>query len=159
MAAAASRAKVMMVAKHRYKLFTTTSTRKILDWQARHHWSARTNGCTAHEDPGCCVEGCVHNSVIALSRPKLLPGGVLEITCEATVSTFSSPYFSTLRDCRCLVRCQVSVCHKFIGQKSASTRRVVGTSLDFRSHPVRSSQGLHRLRALHCLCRRHSQER
>ena len=64
---------------------------------------------------------------------------VLEITCEATVSTFSSPYFLTLRDCRCLVRCQVSVCHKFIGQKSASTRRVVGTSLDFRSHPVSRS--------------------
>ena len=77
---------------------------------------------------------CTHTS--RSMRPSL---ELLEITCEATVSTFSSPYFLTLRDCRCLVRCQVSVCHKFIGQKSASTRRVVGTSLDFRSHPVSRS--------------------
>ena len=34
------------------------------------------------------MEGCVHNSVIALSRPKLLPGGVFGITGEATFVHF-----------------------------------------------------------------------
>ena len=33
-----------------------------------------------------------------------------EETGEVTVSALSSPYLSMLRDCKCLVRCQVSVC-------------------------------------------------
>lgn len=47
-----------------------------------------------------------------------LTGGGVRITGEVTVSALSSPYLSMLRDCKCLVRCQVSVCHKFLGQKA-----------------------------------------
>ena len=52
---------------------------------------------------------------------------------RVTVSALSSPFLSMLRNCKCLVRCQVSAClsHNFLGQESASTRS------DLPDHPVR----------------------
>ena len=35
---------------------------------------------------------------------------IVRITGEVAVSALSSPYLSMLRDCKCLVRCQVSDC-------------------------------------------------
>ena len=60
-AADARRAKVMTVAMHSCNCFTTTEIKRMLDFIKQgltvslfwHHWSARTNGCTAHKDPGC----------------------------------------------------------------------------------------------------------
>ena len=60
-AADARRAKVMTVAMHSCNCFTTTEIKRMLDYIKQglavslfwHHWSARTNGCTAHKDPGC----------------------------------------------------------------------------------------------------------
>ena len=64
-------------------------------------------------------------------------------TGEVTVSALSSPYLSMLRDCKCLVRCQVSVClSQFPWLKSGGTR----ASLGIPDHPVRSSKPLGKAR-------------
>ena len=64
---------------------------------------------------------------------KALTGGGVRITGEVTVSALSSPYLSMLRDCKCLVRCQVSVClSQFPWLKSGGTRARL---LEFRITP------------------------
>ena len=66
-----------------------------------------------------------------------------EETGEVTVSALSSPYLSMLRDCKCLVRCQVSVCLSQVPWlKSGGTR----ASLGIPDHPVRSSKPLGKAR-------------
>ena len=67
----------------------------------------------------------------------------VRITGDVTVSALSSPYLSMLRDCKCLVRCQVSVClSQFPWLKSGGTR----ASLGIPDHPVRSSKPLGKAR-------------
>jgi len=69
--------------------------------------------------------------------------GFVRITGEVTVSALFSPYLSMLRDCKCLVRCQVSVClSQFPWLKSGGTR----ASLGIPDHPVRSSKPLGKAR-------------
>ena len=66
-------------------------------------------------------------------QSKALTGGGVRITGEVTVSALSSPYLSMLRDCKCLVRCQVSVClSQFPWLKSGGTRARL---LEFRITP------------------------
>ena len=48
-------------------------------------------------------------STLCIQYRSMTGGGVM-ITGEVTVSALFSPHLWMLRDCKCLVRCQVSVC-------------------------------------------------
>ena len=70
---------------------------------------------------------------VPTAAKQLKTKGTVRITGEVTVSALSSPYLSMLRDCKCLVRCQVSVClSQFPWLKSGGTRARL---LEFRITP------------------------
>ena len=79
-----------------------------------------------------------------------MTGGGVRITGEVAVSALSSPYLSMLRDCKCLVRCQVSVClSQFPWFRKRWHTRVCRNSGSPRQIKQAARQGPHRLRARH----------